>query len=135
MLTASRLCRPSPFEAGARFALVVDDNPQTRDAVKQLLENRGYVVLAARDGAEAMECAPLFPFSLIITEIQMPGMDGFEVVNRIRALGGNFASLPIFACSAGSPPPDPETCQHLGFDRFFPKDGDLGPLKEAVERL
>lgn len=87
------LIRPSPFDPGASFALVADDTPMVLAAMKTFLENQGFVVLTARDGVEAVELAPLFPFSLIVTDIDMPHLDGLTAVKCIRTLGGALESV------------------------------------------
>lgn len=133
MTLPPRSSRPSPFDPEARFALVADDAPLVLAAMKTFLENRGFVVLTARDGVEAVELAPIFPFSLIVTDIEMPRMDGLTAVREIRALGGRLARVPIIACSASMVLP--EVAQAAGIDEFVAKGTDLAVLLSCIDRL
>lgn len=125
--------KPSPFDPGARFALVVDDTPMMLSAMKTFLENLGFVVLTARDGIEAVELAPIFPFSVIITDIQMPRMDGLMATRQIRAMGGCLAHVPIIACSASMV--SPEVVRAAGINEFIAKGTDLAVLVACIDRL
>lgn len=71
--------------ARAARILVVDDDPNVREAVSRLLVSRGYDPVLARDGSEALELALAEPPDLILTDVKMPGMDGFELCRRVRA--------------------------------------------------
>ncbi len=66
--------------------LVVEDRPLDRKLLTTILESGGHVVLAARDGAEALECVVASRPDLIISDILMPSIDGYEFVRRLRAL-------------------------------------------------
>lgn len=122
-------------DPGPKFALVVDDLPMILTAVKAFLERRNFTVLTARDGAEALALAPTMPFSIIITDIEMPIMDGIEATRRIRGLGGSLASIPIVAFSARRPALTGEQQQEAGIDCFVPKDGGFAPLAQALASI
>ncbi|MEO6711942.1 MAG: response regulator [Mycobacteriales bacterium] len=77
-----------------RVALVVEDDDHAADLVRLLLEAEGFSVLRATTGEEALEVAPLQPLSLITLDVQLPGMDGWEFLLRIRDLPA-VANVPV----------------------------------------
>ena len=85
--------------------LVVDDDPEIRTLLERLLSQK-YRVTAASDGASALAAAsrPTFP-DLVILDVMMPGMDGFEVATRIRALP-NTRKVPVLFVTARDTPMD-----------------------------
>lgn len=126
---------PTPFEPDAKFALVVDDIRVLRKSLKAFLQHHGFLVVTAASGAEAVAIAPLFPFSVILTDIQMPGMDGFETARCIRALGGWLSRAPIIAVSGLFPPPSVAECAAAGLDTFVAKESPPEMLLETMTRL
>jgi CheY-like chemotaxis protein len=84
--------------AGPRI-LIVDDHPANRLAFGTILENAGYSVHLARSGPEGIECAQREPFALILLDVRMPTMDGFEVTACLRQRDGT-RDIPIILMSA-----------------------------------
>src|SRR5207248_8299992 len=78
--------------------LVVDDNPLTRKVVRATLEAGGYVVREAQDGQSALAIMAHHSPALILQDLLLPDMGGFELVTRLRALPGG-AQIPILAFS------------------------------------
>lgn len=76
--------------------LVVDDEPAIREATHLTLSERGHEVMTAQDGLEALALVPRFRPHLIITDLRMPGMSGFELVKAIRE---RYLHLPIIVVS------------------------------------
>ena len=72
------------MEAGAPLVLVVDDRADARDYVNDLLTPEGYAVLLASGGEEALELIARHPVRLVITDLEMPGVDGMELLDRVR---------------------------------------------------
>jgi two-component system cell cycle response regulator DivK len=79
--------------------LVVDDFDDTRLLVKTWLEKKGFRVVEAGNGTQAIEAAENYRPDLIIMDLEMPGMDGLEATRKIRTVG-NLAGVPIVAVSA-----------------------------------
>lgn len=75
-----------------RTILVVEDNPDAREMVSFILSAEGFVVMTAEDGQQAIELVKDNPPDLIITDIQMPNLDGIEMIKRMREL---FRSKPV----------------------------------------
>lgn len=134
-ITPPDAVKPSPFERDARFALIANDLPEMRLALQTVLKRRGFVVLTAYDGAEAVETAPMFPFSVIVVGLDMPRMGGIEAARRIRALGGSLARIPILALSGGEPRLAKTAWGEAGIDAFVPNEAGLEPLARALDRL
>ncbi len=78
------LPREAPMKRSDRVALVVEDDSQAADVVRRLLEAEGFRVLIATSAERALEIAPLQPLSLITIDIRLPGIDGWEFLQRVR---------------------------------------------------
>jgi CheY-like chemotaxis protein len=81
--------------------LVVDDKASSRELVRTVLEHCGYEVIEAADGAEAVDKARESQPQLILLDLQMPALDGFGVIERLRREVG-FAATPIVALTASA---------------------------------
>ncbi|HET7274867.1 MAG TPA: response regulator [Longimicrobiaceae bacterium] len=79
--------------------LIAEDHPDSREALKVLLEASGYEVALAEDGQEAIERARMLHPDLIVMDIMMPNLDGFEATRRLRKID-EFRQTPILALTA-----------------------------------
>jgi CheY-like chemotaxis protein len=93
---AASVAPPAEEAAEAAGVLVIDDSAVARAKLRRLLEGAGYRVEAARDGVEALELLARRSFAVLVTDLEMPRMDGFEL---IAAVQGSLATedLPIIA--------------------------------------
>jgi CheY-like chemotaxis protein len=114
--------------------LVADDKATGRELVRTVLERAGMEVIEAENGREAMEQAQsVFP-DIIILDIHMPDMDGFEVVQALRK-DARFARTPIIALTASAMMGDKEKAMRLGFTGYITKPIQLNALRQEVQRL
>ncbi len=101
--------------------LLAEDNPVNRTVAERILTAAGHRVTAVCDGAAAVEALRDGAFDLVLMDVHMPGMDGFEATRRIRALPGAAARIPIFALTANVLAGDEERCVRAGMDGYLPK--------------
>jgi signal transduction histidine kinase/ligand-binding sensor domain-containing protein len=114
---------PGEGRAGvSRKILVVEDNPVNQVVAVRLLEKRGHLVTVAADGREAVAAVRRERFDLILMDVQMPEMDGFEATAIIRqAETGTGRHVPIVAMTARAMKGDEERCRVAGMDGYLPK--------------
>jgi len=112
--------------------LVADDNPLSRELVVDILEGYGYQILQAKDGREALDEAARAQPDLILLDIQMPHLDGYEVLRAIRC-DPNLSSLPVVALTAFAMESDREKAGLAGFDAYVTKPIDLEALRALVQ--
>lgn len=100
--------------------LLVEDNPANLELVSYLLEAAGHTVLIAEDGRQGLELALSARPDLIVSDLRMPVMDGFEMLRHIRA-DAHLNDVPVIAVTAFSMSGD-QTCVMLaGFDGYISK--------------
>jgi len=104
--------------------LVVDDNPANLDQLEQLLQDRGYAVRAAPNGRLAIESARRRPPDIVLLDIMMPEMDGFETCRRLKAIP-EVAPAPVLFISALSDIRDKSAAFAAGGVDFITKPFDL----------
>jgi DNA-binding response OmpR family regulator len=116
------------MDKGRARVLVVDDELRYVRAVQVNLEAKGYEVLAARDGQTAIELAANEEPNLIILDIRMPGLDGYEVCRRIR----EFSTAPIIVLSALAASADGVKDLDVGAADYVPKPFSADELVDRV---
>lgn len=115
--------------------LLVDDSLVTREMERRLLEDAGFAVSVAGDADEALSHLGEEAFDCIVTDIEMPGMDGFQLTERLRSME-NFAELPIVVVSTRDRPEDRLRGLTAGADAYLTKQGlNAGELVDLVRRL
>jgi CheY-like chemotaxis protein len=120
--------------AGGRFIiLLVEDNPAIRRAYGAALEGAGHRVIVAENGRDALERVVTNRPDLILQDLGLPDMDGFELLRRFRALP-EMASLPIVAISGVAARDAEVQTGAAGFAEFLAKPVALDSLFEAVAR-
>jgi CheY-like chemotaxis protein len=123
----------SPSAAGGRLlrVLVVEDHPDAAVSLKLLLEVLGHEVELAHTGLEGVELAATWKPDAVISDIGLPGIDGFEVARRIRRLPGMERALLIALTGYGSDE-DRQRSRESGFDRHLVKPAEAADLQRAL---
>lgn len=114
--------------------LIVEDNPQNRYLVSFLLEQQGYELTTAEDGAEALEMLESDTPDLILMDMQLPKVDGYEATRRIKA-DERLRDIPLVALTAHSMRRDEQRAIDAGCDEFVTKPVDADGLLALVGRL
>ena len=131
---------PEPAAEGAADApqgpplvLVVDDSITVRRVTQRLLEREGYRVAVAKDGVDALEQLAAERPSVVLSDIEMPRMDGFDLVRRLRA-EARYADLPVIVITSRSARKHRELATELGVDHYLGKPYAEEELLELVAR-
>jgi len=114
--------------------LIAEDNAVNRELLRELLEMRGYTVVEACDGEEALRMIEQTQPDLLLLDIGMPVLDGFAVVGKIRE-NPRLAQLPVVAVTAYAMQGDREKILHSGFDGYLSKPVNSRSLAEELDRL
>jgi PAS domain S-box-containing protein len=114
--------------------LVVDDSEDTTEMVRHLLEIGGASVCAATSGAEALRFARERDFDVVLSDISMPEMDGFEFLSRLRNLPGK-EDLPAVALTGFGRPEDVQRASDQGFYAHLTKPFDLQTLARLLQKI
>lgn len=113
--------------------LLVEDNEENRELLAHMLRSRGAEVLTAANGREAVDAAAGFRFDFVLMDLQMPAMDGFQVLTRLRALPGGDR-LPVVALTALTSDLIKERCEAEGMNDFVSKPVTLARIGELIAK-
>jgi CheY-like chemotaxis protein len=113
--------------------LIVDDNPSNMKLVSFLLSNRGYEVRAASNAAEALDSIAERRPDLILMDLQMPGVDGFQLTRQLKADPGTSAIV-VVAVTAYAMKGDEARARSAGCDGYLTKPIDTRALPGIVAR-
>lgn len=114
--------------------LVAEDRPASLELIRTVLESAGYEVIEAMDGQQAVEKASENSVDLILLDLQMPKLNGFDVVTHLRR-DPRFQSTPIVALTASAMQGDRERALAAGFSSYITKPVDLTALRSEMKRL
>lgn len=114
--------------------LIADDNRQIRMLVAAALRSLGHELLMAEDGEEALEMATASPPDLVLLDVQMPGLDGFEVLRFLRARP-ETAVMKVVMLTADAQAVDKLRGAELGADGYVVKPFSPSALRETVRRV
>jgi DNA-binding response OmpR family regulator len=114
--------------------LVIEDDPATSRLVDYALRHEGYQVFTAANGLEGIRKAHDEAPDLIILDVMLPGMDGFEICHRLRS-EPDTAKLPILMFSAKAQEIDKDTGLKVGADDYLPKPAAPSDIVSHVEAL
>jgi len=111
--------------------LVVDDEKEVCHLIKDMLENKGYEALTAYDGEEGLKKAVAEHPNLVLLDVMLPGIDGFEVLDRLKR-DSNTRSLPVLMVSAKRDSDSLFKARDLGSDDYITKPFTVQELLKAV---
>jgi two-component system cell cycle response regulator DivK len=111
--------------------LVAEDNVVNRELLREILESRGYCVIECVDGQQTLDVITQNVPDLVLLDIQMPLLDGFEVVRRLR-LDHRFQKLPIIAVTASAMSGEEARVLNSGFNGYLTKPIDLTHLIQTL---
>ncbi len=115
--------------------LVADDNLVNQKVAQRMLERLGHTVALANNGKEALAAIETTSFDLVMMDVQMPEMDGFEATQKIRQWEAGKTHIPIIALTAHAMDSHREECLAVGMDSFLAKPILLESLKLELERV
>jgi CheY-like chemotaxis protein len=129
-----------PVPSSSRLCiLVAEDNSFNSQLLEQLLVRRGHRVRLADNGRKALSLAEEGGFDLLLLDVHMPELDGFQVIKAIRGResrrAGNGGHLPVIALTARSRKEDRERCLAAGMDDFLSKPIQAASLWAAIDRV
>jgi PAS domain S-box-containing protein len=125
--------QPRTRPANRRRILVVDDNEDAAESISMMLSLDGHEVRTAYDGPEALETAGAFRPEVILLDIGLPGMDGYEIARRLKQNGGLDSAL-LVALTGYGQEEDRRRAEAAGFDLHLTKPVRPDRLREVVDR-
>ena len=114
--------------------LLIEDNEMNRDMLSRRLQKQGYEILIAVDGEEGIAKALAEPPALILMDMSLPGIDGWEATRRLKA-EGRTRRVPIIALTAHAMADDREKALAAGCDDFDTKPVELPRLLSKIQAL
>ena len=130
-----QIIAPTPPAPQQRRILVVDDSITTRTLQKNILEAAGYEVITATHGVEALKKLETGPIELLISDVQMPWMDGFELTAQVRK-HPQYKNLPIILVTSLDSPDNKEMGFKAGADAYIVKGVfDQNELLQTIKSL
>ena len=134
LATGVSIKQVAPVERVKKLALVVDDSLTMRKALSRILEKDGMEVVTANDGVDAMQKLAELQPDVVLTDIEMPRMDGFELARHLRE-SDKTKSLPLVMISSRSANKHHEHAKAVGVNAFLGKPVQDEVLLQAVHTL
>jgi two-component system cell cycle response regulator DivK len=114
--------------------LLVEDNEMNRDMLTRRLQRRGYEVVVAVDGAQGLAMAQSETPAIVLMDISLPVLDGWEATRRLK-MAPETKSIPVIALTAHAMTGDRERCIEAGCDDFDTKPVEIARLVGKIETL
>jgi CheY-like chemotaxis protein len=124
---------PRSTSADVAHVLLVEDDPDNNDMYATALRGAGFRVTQVHDGLQALRHVLAQPPHVVVTDLAIPGMDGYELCRRLRAIEGT-AGLPVITVTGLARDTDVQQAQGVGFDAVLVKPCDPSALLAAVNR-
>ena len=119
---------------GGETILIADDEYSVREMIGTYLREAGYRTVLAHDGADALAAINLRPPDLVLTDVNMPVMNGLQLALELRSTG-RTAAIPVLMLSALGQPREVLSGYSAGADEYLTKPFDPDKLKAAVKKL
>lgn len=114
--------------------LVAEDNPISLVVVSRMLELLGYSFDAAENGSDCLKLLTKNDYDLVLTDIQMPGMDGMQLAAQIRAMKDPKSAIPIIAMTANADLEEAEEFDAAGINDVLAKPFNRADLLRCIEK-
>lgn len=114
--------------------LAVDDSPDNLEVLQLFLRSLNQKPVLVSDAKEALKVMADHPFDLVFMDIQMPGMDGYQATEKIRAMENQNRGVPVIALTANAMVGDSERCFEAGMNDYLTKPYDLDKLRTVIEK-
>ena len=111
--------------------LIADDDPDVRTMVRMLLELDGHVVIEAKDGTSAWEMIETHSPSVVVADVQMPGLTGLQLCRKVKASGLDSVKIIVYTAGMATR----QESLEAGCDAYFLKTDPLPQLRETVRRF
>jgi PAS domain S-box-containing protein len=121
-------------QAAPAHLMIIEDDADTLEMLRATLEAHGFKVTACESAAETLELAPANSVDLIVSDIGMPQMDGFEMIKKLRELD-QYKSVPAIALSGYASNKDAKSALAAGFDAHVSKPVDPAELLRLINKL
>src|SRR5208282_2028602 len=131
---AARPDTPRAVSPVMKKILVAEDNPASSELIMEVLSGRGYEIIEACDGRQALEMIEETEPDLVLLDIQLPILDGFAVLLQLRR-NPRFVNLRVVAVTANAMKEDRERGLRAGFDAYISKPIDVAALRLQVDRM
>jgi CheY-like chemotaxis protein len=116
--------------------LLVEDNPVNQEHAAAVLQKAGHTVLVVEDGMRALEALAMYHFDVVLMDVQMPEMDGFEATAKLRqAEAASGGHVPVIAMTAYATDTDRQKCLEAGMDGYVSKPIDMGAMLEMLDKV
>jgi two-component system cell cycle response regulator DivK len=116
------------------YVLVVEDSLDSREMLTEYLQFRGFEVVAASNGLAALDLALAQPPALVLMDLRMPGLTGWETTRRLKA-HPDTKDVIVIALTAHALTPDEGIALQAGCDAFFPKPFDIIQIGDVVQAV
>lgn len=118
----------------ANTILCIEDNPHNMLLVRRILESFGYHLLQSSNGLEGIQIVETQQVDLVLLDINLPDIDGYEVIRRLRENENSaLRGIPIIVISANALVGDDEKALVLGCNKYLTKPIDIQELRDAVQ--
>lgn len=115
--------------------LLVEDDPDSREMLAMNFRLNGFEVMTAESAADALETLNTFPPDIIVSDVGLPGEDGYSMMRKIRALSGQSSDVPAIALTGYVSTQDQNAAREAGYQEHLPKPVDIDELTRLISEM